>query len=162
MSRNNIYMLINHMRAQQKHLAEDANRFMKRLPRMTEDGRLQMVETRLYVGLNDAQTRLQRFPTEWYKALLKEICRDVHIPFSVAVEEGGYFHEDGEYTEEQTLVLTLIDAQRDEVFKIANKVLTLFHQESVLITQDDVKGCYIVENSEELRNVTAKPEAEQQ
>ncbi len=52
------------------------------------DGKLQMVETRLYVGLNDAD-----------KDIIQSIAKDLHA---------------------------------------------LFHQESVLLTEDVVKGCYIM------------------
>lgn len=31
---------------------------------------------------------------------MKKACRDYHVPFSVAIEEGGYYHEDEKYTEE--------------------------------------------------------------
>lgn len=109
-----------------------------------DDGKIQMVETRLYVGLNDAATKKQMFETEQYTQQLKQLCFSYHVPFSVGIEEGGYFHESGEYVEEKTLVLTLIDAEKDTVRKIAKDLCTLFHQESVLITEDDVKGCYIM------------------
>lgn len=109
-----------------------------------DDGKIRMVETRVYVGLNDAQTKKQTLETEQYLEQLKKICFTYHVPFSVGIEEGGYFHESGEYVEEKTLVLTLIDAEKDTVQRIAKDLRTLFHQESVLVTEDDVKGCYIV------------------
>jgi hypothetical protein len=63
-----------------------------------ESGRkIQMVETRLYVGLNDAETKKQIFETEKYLQQLKEICFTYHVPFSVGIEEGGYFHDNGDY-----------------------------------------------------------------
>ena len=107
------------------------------------DGKIRMAETRLYVGLNDAETKKQLFETEQYLAQLKKICFTYHVPFSVGLEEGGYFHENGEYVEEKTLVLTLIDAEKDTIRNIAKDLRTLFHQESILITEDEVKGCYI-------------------
>ena len=111
----------------------------------SENGeKIRMTETRLYVGLNDAQTKKQLFETEQYTEQLKKLCFAYHVPFSVGLEEGGYFHESGEYVEEKTLILTLIDAEKDVVRKIAQDLRTLFHQESVLITEDDVQGCYIL------------------
>ena len=107
------------------------------------DGKIRMAETRLYVGLNDAETKKQLFETEQYIEQLKKICFTYHVPFSVGLEEGGYFHENGEYVEEKTLVLTLIDAEKDTIRNIAKDLRTLFHQESILITEDEVKGCYI-------------------
>lgn len=109
-----------------------------------DDGTIRMVETRIYVGLNDAQTKTQMFDTQQYLQQLKKLCFTYHVPFSVGTEEGGYFHEDGEYVEEKTLVLTLIDAEKETVRKIAKDLCALFRQESVLVTEDDVKGCYIM------------------
>lgn len=94
----------------------------------------------LYIGLNDAETKKQMFETEQYVEQLKKLCFTYHVPFSVAFEEGGYFHETGEYVEEKTLVLTLIDAEADMIRKIAKDLCGLFNQESVLVTEDQVKG----------------------
>ncbi len=106
-------------------------------------GKIQMVETKLYVGLNDADTKKQILETEEYLKQLKEICFTYHVPFSVGLEEGGYFHDNGEYVEEKTLVLTLIDAEQDTIQKIAKDLRTLFHQESVLLTEDVIRGSYV-------------------
>lgn len=108
-----------------------------------DDLNVHMVETRLYVGLNDSQTKKQMFETEQYRDQLKELCFKYHLPFSIDTEEGGYFHEDGEYVEENTLVLTLIDAEKDTIEKIAKDLCVLFNQESVLVTEDEVKGYYV-------------------
>ena len=66
-----------------------------------------MTETKIYVGLNDAVTKNQLFSTEKYVKILKNVCFAYGTPFSFALEEGGYIHENGEYTKENTLVLTL-------------------------------------------------------
>lgn len=108
-----------------------------------EDGRVQMTETRIYVGLNDSETKKQKFETGKYLGLLKNVCRSYHVAFSLDVEEGGYFHDDGEYTEETSLVLILIDADRDVVREIAKDLCTFFHQESVLVTEDRIEGRFI-------------------
>ena len=110
----------------------------------SEDGKIRMVETRLYIGLNDAETKKQIFETEQYVEQLKNLCFTYHVPFSVAFEEGGYFHESGEYIEEKTLVLTMIDAEADIIQKIAKDLCGLFNQESILVTEDIVKGYYIM------------------
>ena len=113
-----------------------------------EDRGAQMTETRIYIGLNDAVTREQLYDTETYLSALKEVCRSCHAAFSVDIEEGGYYHEDGEYTEETSLVLILIDAERDVVHRIAQELRKRFHQESVLITEDRISGLFLGEESE--------------
>ena len=154
MAYNNVSMLINHMLAQQRRLAERANLFRAGiLPgaagdsvQQADDGDIQMTETRLFVGLNDADTKQQKYETERYKSMLKKVCPNYRVPFSVAIEEGGYYHDDGEYTEEQTLVLTLIDAEKDTIQRIAEDLCCFFHQESVLITENTIKGRFIAAN----------------
>ncbi len=95
-------------------------------------------EFKVYIGLNDSETRTQKLETGRYAAILKEICRDFGVPFSIDIQEGGYFHDDGEFTEEKSIVLTFIDIPQETVDKIAKEVCVLFHQESVLVTTEHI------------------------
>ena len=104
-----------------------------------------MTETKIYIGLNDSVTLRQLYDTERYKSILKQVCFSYHTPFSVSVNEGGYFHENGEYTEETSLVLTLLDADDSFVEEIAKDLCVFFHQESVMITKDEVRAYFIEE-----------------
>ena len=120
------------------------------LPSYTEGtGNVQMTETRIYIGLNDTEKREQLYETEKYLGTLKDVCRSYQVAFTVDVEEGGYYHEDGEYTEETSLVLILINTERDVVDRIAQELRTRFHQESVLVTEDCIRGQFIGEESAE-------------
>ncbi len=110
---------------------------------LSRSGSGQMTETHIYVGLNDAETRTQEHDTEHYLSGMKEICKKHHVAFSVDLEQGGYYHEDGEYTEENSLVLILIDADAALVQRIAKELCGAFHQESVLVTEDRVSGSFI-------------------
>lgn len=110
---------------------------------------VQMTETRIYIGLNDGETGEQLYETEKYLEQMKEICRKYQVPFSVDVEEGGYYHEDGMYTEETSLVLLLIEADPDVVKGIAKELCVLFHQESVLVTENQLGGYFITQESNE-------------
>ena len=112
-------------------------------PDSGKDGNVKMMEHRIYIGLNDTETREQIYETERYLEKVKEICRAHKTAFSVDIEEGGYYHEDGEYTEETSLVLVMIDTDRDQVQSIAKEICALFHQESVLVTEDVIDGRFI-------------------
>lgn len=103
-----------------------------------------MSETKIYIGLNDGETREQMFKTETYLHVLQYVCKNYHVGFSVDVERGGYFHDDGEFIEENSLVLVLLDADPDTVQNIAKDLCTFFNQESVLITQGHVDGYFIL------------------
>ena len=144
--RNNAALL--HHVMQQERLMKNAIRsafgYRNDLTRSPDQGgNIQMTETRIYVGLNDAETREQIFETEAYVEILKDVCRSHHIAFSLDIEEGGYYHEDGEYTEETSLILILVEADPDTVQAIAKELCARFHQESVLITEDRVSGRFI-------------------
>lgn len=108
----------------------------------------EMVETKVYVGLNDSVEKKQLFETETFIGILKTVCFAYKTAFSFDVEEGGYIHEDGTYTRETTLVLTLIDVEKSVVEEIAKDLCTFFHQESVLITEGRVNSYYISESLE--------------
>lgn len=104
-----------------------------------------MTETKIYVGLNDSETRVQMYDTEKYISILKDVCRNYHVGFSVSAGQGGYFFEDGSYVQETTLVLSLIDADVDTVNEIAKDLCVFFRQESVLITENEVRTYYVSE-----------------
>ena len=97
-------------------------------------GREAMVEARIYVGLHDRDSHEQLFDTEKYKSILKNVCKNYQTPFSMQVIEGGYFHDDGSWVDENTLLITLIDTPQKKVYEIARDVCTFFHQETVMIT----------------------------
>lgn len=105
-----------------------------------------MTETKIYVGLNDSIEKRQLLETEKYISVLRNVCYAYGTPFSFGVEEGGYIHENGEYTRETTLVLTLIDVKRNTVNEIAKDLCSFFHQESVLITENLVRTYYVSES----------------
>lgn len=98
-----------------------------------------LIETQVYIGLNDAEAKRQLFDTERYVSVLKQVCVEYGVPFSFDVVEGGYIHDNGEYTEEKTIVLTLVDVEQQTVDEIAEDLCVFFRQESVLITTDQVK-----------------------
>lgn len=97
-----------------------------------------MNKTEIYIGLNDQDQKVQLFETDKYISVLKNVCISYHVPFSFNLIEGGYIHENGEYTQENTLVLTLIDVDKETIEEIAKDLCVFFRQESVLITVGNV------------------------
>lgn len=104
-----------------------------------------MIETKIYVGLNDSESKTQRFETGKYVDVLKTVCSNYHVPFSFYTQEGGYVHEDGEYTQETSIVISLLDVKKDLINEIAKEICVLFRQESVLITEGHVRSYLIQE-----------------
>lgn len=76
-------------------------------------------ETKIYMGLNDPQTLKQEHETATYVNILKNVCKNYRIPFSVSLAQGGYIHKNGQYTEELTLVISMIDVQQEIVVEVS-------------------------------------------
>lgn len=104
-----------------------------------------MIETKIYIGLNDADTLKQEFETEKYIGVLKHVCNNYHVPFTFTLAQGGCFHENGSYTQENTLVLTFLDIDPWLEGEIARDLCLIFNQESVMVTQAEVTTKYISE-----------------
>ena len=102
-----------------------------------------MTEITISVGLNDAATKRQEYQTEVYVDVMNHVCQSYHVPFSFIVSEGGYFHENGDYTQEKTLVIALLDPEKGVADAIAKDLCVFFHQESVLITESKVRAYFI-------------------
>ena len=98
-----------------------------------------MVESKIYIGLNDLSTNTQLFENEKYIRVLRNVCYSYKVPFSFQVQEGGYIYESGEYARETSLVLTLIDVDKAVVKDIAKDLCAFFHQESVLVTESHLQ-----------------------
>ncbi|MBQ9911522.1 MAG: hypothetical protein IJM49_00670 [Firmicutes bacterium] len=91
-------------------------------------------QIQIYVGLNDSETHEQKFDTEKYISILKNVCKNYGVAFSLNTLSGGYIHDDGTYVEETTLVITLIGAEGNTVEEIATDLCVFFNQESVMVT----------------------------
>ena len=108
-----------------------------------QGGSVQLTETRIYIGLNDAATKKQLHQTDHYMGILKEIRQSHKVAFSVDIEDGGYYHENGEYTEETSFVLVLIDIEDRVVASIAKELCARFNQETVLVTQNAINAFFV-------------------
>ena len=104
-----------------------------------------VTETKIYVGLNDADRKKQKHATERYIQLLKHICNSYKVPFSFNLEQGGYIHENGEYTEERTIVISMINVKKELINEIAKDLYVMFRQESVMVTEEPVRTYFISE-----------------
>ncbi len=102
-------------------------------------------QAKIYVGLNDATKHEQLFEKERYVSVLKNVCRSYHAAFSYDVINGGYFHEDGTYVEENSLELTLLDVSDELVKEIAKDLCAFFHQESVMVVYSEPEVEFIQE-----------------
>ncbi|MCF2619020.1 hypothetical protein JQM63_04115 [Oscillibacter valericigenes] len=107
-----------------------------------------MVESKIYIGLNDVATNTQLFESEKYIRVLRSVCYSYKVPFSFSVQEGGYIYENGDYARETSLVLTLIDVEKAVVDDIAKDLCAFFRQETVLVTESRIQAHFIRERLE--------------
>ena len=107
-----------------------------------------MIESKIYIGLNDLTTNTQLFESEKYIRVLRNVCYSYRVPFSFSVQEGGYIYENGEYARENSLILTLIGVEKDIVQDIAKDLCAFFHQESVLVTESPIQAYFVREKLE--------------
>lgn len=108
----------------------------------------QTVQYTIYIGLNDAEDGVQKFETKTYLDILKNVCRSYGVAFSVHRLNGGYFHEDGRYTEENTLSLMLMNTPEETVTEIAKDLCAFFRQESVMVTAAPCSVVFVQERIE--------------
>lgn len=94
-------------------------------------------QTNIYIGLKDSEVYEQLFETEKYISILKNVCKAYRVAFSMNRISGGYFHEDGTYVEEESLVLTLLDVDEKTIGEISKDLCAFFNQESVMVTYTD-------------------------
>ena len=95
--------------------------------------------------MNDSETGIQEFDSEKYITILKNACRMYKVAFSVQEISGGYFREDGSYTEENTLMLMLMDVSEETVNELAKDLCAFFNQESIMITSSPTTVFFIKE-----------------
>ncbi|MFQ9772751.1 MAG: hypothetical protein ACLRX4_15140 [Oscillospiraceae bacterium] len=133
-------------RLRQDGLPEDVTQINPH--RSGTQGALNMVESKIYIGLNDLSTNTQLFENEKYIRVLRNVCYSYKVPFSFQVQEGGYIYESGEYARETSLVLTLIDVDKAVVKDIAKDLCAFFHQESVLVTESHLQAHFVRETLE--------------
>ena len=122
------------------HQMRRALKAQKKRGEISDNEAAALFETKVYIGLNDMETKEQKLETDRYISILKKICRQCEVPFSFNVVEGGYIHDDGEYTEEKSIVLTFIDTPDEKIDEVAKEACILFHQESVLVTIDSIQA----------------------
>ena len=105
-------------------------------------------QTNIYIGLNDSQTHEQKFDTQKYVSLLKGVCFSYHLSFSMQYVDGGCFHEDGTFVNENSLMLTLLDVPDEIIEDVARDLCAFFNQESVMVTTTTADIRFIQEKIE--------------
>lgn len=94
-----------------------------------------MSTTKLYLGLNDKDTHLQKHSTNECKRMLMEALMDYDIEnFTLQLVDGVYKHVDGTIVIENTYIITICNF--DNEYKLSNCINMLkliFNQECIMV-----------------------------
>lgn len=110
----------------------------------------------IYMGLADRNEYEQKVSFEKASSLVGNVCRNYNMPFSLVLQQGGYFHHNGQFIDEASLAVSLIDADRRLVDEVAADLCCFFNQESVMVTCEKIQ-VYSVENNIDLNETDLKP-----
>lgn len=90
----------------------------------------------IYIGLNDKEKLKQMCSTEDFIRMVSNDCKDYRIAFSMNEQKGGYMMADGIYAVENSLDLSIVGLNREEIFRLAAELRLKLNQESILVTCD--------------------------
>lgn len=87
---------------------------------------------KIYIGLNDQQTKKQEIETETALIKVSEYLAD-HFEGATAYNAIGiYKHENGEIVRENSIVIELVFVDDQDVMKMIDHFRVVFNQESVM------------------------------
>lgn len=110
----------------------------------------------IYVGLADRNEYEQKVSFEKASSLVSNVCRNYNMSFSLVLQQGGYFHHNGQFVDETSLAVSLINAEQCLVDEVASDLCCFFNQESVMVTCEKIR-VYSVENNIDLNETDLKP-----
>ena len=110
----------------------------------------------IYVGLADRNEYEQKVSFEKASSLVSNVCRHYNMSFSLVLQQGGYFHHNGQFVDETSLAVSLINAEQCLVDEVASDLCCFFNQESVMVTCEKIR-VYSVENNIDLNETDLKP-----
>ena len=94
----------------------------------------------LYLGLNDKDTKLQKIDTvEAYKMVENILLNNEITGYTIYQARGVFKHEDGHITQENTLIIEMIFVEEELVDDILQILKTVFNQEMILKTKQDMQ-----------------------
>lgn len=93
----------------------------------------------LYLGLNDKDTKLQKIDTvEAYKMVENILLNNEITGYTIYQARGVFKHENGAITQENTLIIEMIFVEEELVDDLIQILKTVFNQESIMKTKQDM------------------------
>ena len=88
----------------------------------------------IFIGLNDKDTLEKLCPPEEFVKIINNTCANYKIGFSMTKRFGGYTMKSGEFITEESLVISISGANKEEIFKLAEELRLKLNQETVFIS----------------------------
>lgn len=104
-----------------------------------------VVTYRLYIGMNDKEKLKQLCPTEDFIEMVRSICEDYKIAFSMDEKIGGYMMANGTFITERSLVLAITGFDFEQIVQLADDLRKKLNQESIMITKVEPEMFLITE-----------------
>lgn len=96
---------------------------------------------KLYVGLNDKDTKKQEIPTEKAMDIIcKCLAKQGIYGMTENLENGRYIHKDGTITMEKSWVIEMFFVERVQIINAISDIKTLLNQEAVVLCEKEVKS----------------------
>lgn len=96
----------------------------------------------IYIGLKDRETLLEKYTIDDFASFLSKQFKNKKMGFSMNTQLGGYAHEKG-YVTENSLRITLVGIEEDEVFELARIIKESVNTDAVLITNEVCECSFI-------------------
>lgn len=99
--------------------------------------KLGQIETyRIYIGMNDKDELQQLCSTEDFINIVKGICEDYRIAFSMNEQIGGYMMANGTFITERSLVLSISGFNESQILQLVETLKVVLNQETILVTME--------------------------
>ena len=95
----------------------------------------------IFIGIKDKDTYLETLSIDEVKDILKEVCRDKGINFSLLTQAGGYKHHKG-YTTETSLRVIIIDIDEKEIISLVDILKRRINTDTIMVTKTEIEYCF--------------------
>ena len=96
------------------------------------------IKYEIFIGIKDKDSYEEILSIDDFKDILREICVDKEINFSLLTQLGGYKHNKG-YTTETSLRIIIIGINEHEVNLLSQELKKKINTDTVLITKTEIE-----------------------
>lgn len=101
--------------------------------------------TRLFIGLNDKDTKIQKYNIQEAKEYIQVEASLLNIEGYTIVEGNGFYtHLNGCQVTEKTLIVELLFVEYETIIKLCDALKVSLNQESIALQQIELTKCELV------------------